>query len=64
MARAGSTFRQSDLKRAVKAVTGAGISIAKVEIETTGKIVLTTGAAEAAEMSDLDKWKASRASQT
>lgn len=63
MARGGSTFRQSDLKRAVKAVTGAGVSIAKVEIETTGKIVLTTGATEAVEISDFDKWKARDAGQ-
>ena len=54
MARVSSTFRQQDVTRAVKAVTAAGVDIARVEITKDGKIVIVT-AAEAAVPSDLDR---------
>jgi hypothetical protein len=42
MARAPSTFRQQDITRAVKAVVAAGVDIARVEIDKSGKIVIVT----------------------
>jgi hypothetical protein len=44
MARAPSTFRQQDVTRAVKAVTAAGVHIARIEIDKSGKIVIITAA--------------------
>jgi hypothetical protein len=63
MARAPSTFRQQDVTRAVKAVAAAGVGIARVEIDKTGKIVIIPGDRQAAEAagSDLDNWIAKRA---
>ena len=42
MARAASAFRQSDLTKAIKAATAAGVNIARVEIDKDGKIVIIT----------------------
>jgi hypothetical protein len=36
-------FRQTDLTRAVKGALAAGIQIARVEIETDGRIVVIPG---------------------
>ena len=46
MARAPSTFRQQDVTRAVKAVTAAGVDIARIEIDKTGTIRIITLKAE------------------
>jgi hypothetical protein len=46
MARAPSTFRQQDVTRAVRAVTAAGVHIARIEIDKAGKIVIITDGAD------------------
>jgi hypothetical protein len=43
VARAKCTFQESDVTRAVKAVTKAGVEVARVEIDTNGKIVVVAG---------------------
>jgi hypothetical protein len=40
MTRRPSTFRQQDVTRAVKAVSAAGVHIARIEIDAMGKIVI------------------------
>ena len=58
MARAPSTFRQQDVTRAVKAVTAAGVHIARVEIDKAGKIVIITaeGHAQQDERTEANEW--------
>jgi hypothetical protein len=54
-----SRFRQSDLTRALKAAITAGLEVAAVEIDPSGKIVIMTGVKElASSASALDKWMA------
>jgi hypothetical protein len=54
MARAPSTFRQQDVTRAVKAVTAAGVHIARIEIGRDGTIVLVTRQPGTSPQDDLD----------
>jgi hypothetical protein len=57
MARAPSTFRQQDVTRAVKAVTAAGVHIARIEIDKAGKIaIITTDVAEPSERTEVNEW--------
>ena len=43
MSRRATAFRQGDIARAVRAVLGTGVGVARVEIGTDGKIVVHTG---------------------
>jgi hypothetical protein len=43
MSRAPCTFKQRDVTAAVKAVTAAGIDVARVEVDKTGRIVIIAG---------------------
>jgi hypothetical protein len=58
MARAPSTFRQLDVTRAVKAVSAAGVHIARIEIDKTGKIVIITAdpTDHPAKMNEANEW--------
>jgi hypothetical protein len=62
MSRGRQNFRQSDVVRAIKATRAAGESIARVEIDRHGKIVVIVGNAETslapAADSALEKWLA------
>jgi hypothetical protein len=64
MARGQCTFRQGDVTKAVKGLVAAGVQVARVEIEPTGKIVILTGTNEpVAPANALDKWMAEHADQ-
>jgi len=58
MARAPSTFRQQDVTRAVKAVTAAGVNLARIEIDKAGKIVIITAdrTGQPGEMTEANEW--------
>ena len=57
MTRSPSTLRQADVTRAIKGVTAAGVTIARVEIDKSGKIVIVTGSApDARESNGENEW--------
>jgi hypothetical protein len=56
MGRFASTFRQTDLTRAVRAVEAAGMKVTRVEIDPDGRIILQSGGAPAVPSSELDGW--------
>jgi hypothetical protein len=58
MARAPSTFRRQDVTRALKAVAAAGVHIARIEIDKTGKIVIITADAtnRPGELMEANEW--------
>ncbi|MFA7263001.1 MAG: hypothetical protein WC068_08270 [Caulobacter sp.] len=61
MSRAPSTFKSSDVTRALKAVQAAGLPVVRTEIGADGKITLVHEASVSTEQSsDFDRWKASR----
>ena len=51
---APARFRQADIKRAAAGVVAAGVPIAKIEIDPSGKIVIFPGAQQTAK--NLDEW--------
>ncbi len=53
------SFRQSDLTRAIRGVTAAGVEVHRIEIEVgTGNIVISTTGASKAPIAPYDQWKA------
>ena len=64
MTRRISTFRQSDVARAVKAAQAAGLAIGTVEITPDGTIRLViTDTGATAPTSPFDQWKVDHARQ-
>jgi hypothetical protein len=56
MARARAIFRKADLRRAVEAVIAAGQTVARVEVDPSGKIVIVTaGEPERRESNEWDR---------
>ena len=49
MARGPATFKQRDVRAAVRAVVAAGVEVARVEVDKEGKITVITGKPQAAE---------------
>lgn len=66
MSRRPSTFRQSDLTRALKGLKAAGEQVARVEIDSAGRIVIITGrdGPDVRQANELDAWMAKRARAT
>jgi hypothetical protein len=58
MSRARSAFRQQDVTKAVKAVTAAGVHIARIEIDKAGKIVIIAvdATGQAAQIPEANSW--------
>jgi hypothetical protein len=54
-------FRQADVKRAVRGAQDAGMTVARVEIEKDGRIVVIAATTDDQTKDDLDKWRATRA---
>jgi hypothetical protein len=64
MSRSPSTFRQTDLTRAIKAARNAGVEVARAEIAKDGKIIIiigeTTGSSADIELTpddELERWR-------
>ena len=63
MTRRPSTFRQTDVARAVKAAQAAGLSIGKVEVAPDGTIrVIIASGGDSHPDTPYDQWKAKHAS--
>lgn len=63
MGRAASTFKQTDLVRAVKATQAAGLTVGAVEVSPDGTIRISVQGAEApsgAVSDPFETWKAKR----
>jgi hypothetical protein len=54
MTRGALSFRQRDVVRAVKAAKAAGIDVARIEINQSGKIVIVSGGLVAQDYPDRD----------
>ena len=65
MARTPSTFRQSDVTKAVKAVVAAGLQVTVVKISARGEIVVETIKSQVQDSTaPLDQWMAQHARET
>jgi hypothetical protein len=55
LARRARTFKQADVTRALRATVAAGIAVQRIEIDSSGKIVVVAGAAVSAPIDELDR---------
>jgi len=55
MSRGGQTFKQRDVTRAIRAAVKAGVKDWRVEIDKSGKIILTAAEASPSLSDDLDR---------
>lgn len=61
MSRVRALFREADVRRAAKGAISAGVSIARIEIDADGKIVVVSGAPAKPEPASLmEAWRAKR----
>jgi hypothetical protein len=61
MASSPATFRQADLKRALKAAADVGLQVTAFKIDPlSGRIEVVTGKAVEQDSTALDDWRASR----
>ena len=60
MSKGPLTFKETDLRRAIRTSQKAGLSIARVEIDRDGKIVVVVGEGKKSEdtATDLNRWLA------
>ena len=62
MSRGPQTFRQNDLKRALKVAAGAGMRVTEIRVDKDGRIVVVVGEPGKIEsQAPLDQWIAQRA---
>jgi hypothetical protein len=54
--RGPQTFKARDVTRAVRAVTKAGLSVARVEIDPNGRILVIAGSPAVAETNTANEW--------
>ena len=67
MSRSVSTFRQTDLTRAIKGARNAGVTVARAEIATDGKITIVVGEASEVKSAtgltpddELERWRSTK----
>jgi hypothetical protein len=56
MSRRACTFKQRDVTRLLKAVDAAGVKVARVEVDASGKLVVVTDNS-AEQVLDRDEWE-------
>jgi len=56
MSKAASSFRRTDVKRAVQAVESAGVKIGRIELEK-GKIVIFPATEQSTKVINAEEWK-------
>jgi hypothetical protein len=64
MSRAPAMFKQRDVKAAIKAAVAAGVSVARIEVDREGRIIIIAGKASeqsVTEVNALDTWMAKNA---